>query len=206
MMLDRYKLIIFDWDGTLSTSSWIVKIARFFKWRYGKGYIERNKADYKVDSVTKLKKAEDISRTYSFFFSIYCLFYRPRLKHGVIELIKHLKKNGKKVAIFSDSNRYRLLVETKRLGMVDYVDFILSADSIDRFKPNPTGIIAIAQKFKKKRSQCLYVGDMAVDMYTAKFAGVDGCAVADGVDPYALLKSVDPVYIARNLEDMRNIK
>ena len=34
MLLDRYKLIIFDWDGTLSTSTPIVKVARFAKMRY----------------------------------------------------------------------------------------------------------------------------------------------------------------------------
>lgn len=202
MLLDKYKLVIFDWDGTLSTSSFIVKIARFAKTRYNREDIERKKDIYKVEEVTDTKAAEEINRIYAFLYSIYAVFYTPRLKRNAMALIKHLKKNGKKVAIFSDSNRHRLLMETKKLGVVDYIDFVLSADTIDKFKPNPTGLVTIAGKLKIGKKDCVYVGDMAVDVYTARFAGIDSCAIADGVDPYWLLKSVKPKYIARSIEDL----
>ena len=88
--------------------------------------------------------------------------------------------------------------------MRDKVDWILSAESIKRFKPNPTGIVAIEKRLKVKAKDCVYVGDMAVDVYTARFAGVDSCAIANGVDPYNLLKRVKPTYLVRNIGALRS--
>ena len=47
---------------------------------------------------------------------------------------------------------------------------------------------------------------MAVDVYTARFAGIDSCAIADGVDPYGLLKSVKPDYMVRSIEELMKDK
>ncbi len=192
--------------GPFSTSTPIARAARFTKIRYGLQDIERKRHLYKVDEVKDTLGAEEISRFYAFLFDLYSVFYKPRLKEGALDLVKQLRKKGKKIAIFSDSNRYRLFSETRRLGIRGNVDFILSADSIKRFKPNPTGIVALTKKFKVKKSECVYVGDMAVDVYTARFAGVDSCAIAKGVDPYMLLKGVNPKYLVRNIESLSRTK
>ena len=69
---------------------------------------------------------------------------------------RELKVYGKKIAIFSDSQNYRLMLEAKMLGVLDNVDFILSASSIDSYKPDPSGLMLIAKKYKKdvKKCQC----------------------------------------------------
>ena len=197
--MDRYKLFIFDWDGTLSTSTSIVRVSRFVKSRYNIKNIEHTKELYKVDAIKEINSQVRLNRAYAFIYDIYSRFSKPKLKDGAEDLLRLLKKKGKKVAIFSDSNRHRLFIETRKLGVTKYVDFILSADSIKKFKPNPTGLIAIANRFKLNRKQCLYVGDMASDIYTAKFAGMDSCAVCDGIDPEELLKMIKPVYIAKSI-------
>lgn len=206
MLIDRYKLFIFDWDGTLSTSTSLVKITRILKRRYDVARIMGSRDQYRIETVPQFNRKEENNELYALVYGIYSLFYRPVLKPGTLELLKALKKRGKKVAIFSDSNRYRLFIEVKKLGILDYVDFMLSADSIKRFKPNPTGIMMIVNNFKCSKSKCIYVGDMASDVFAAKFAGVASCAVGDGVDSYDLLKSVKPDYMIGDIASLGRLK
>ncbi len=205
MLIDRYSLFIFDWDGTLSTSTSIVKLARHVKMRYNVSHIMGHRDEYRIERMPKFKD-ERTGRLYSLAYWLYSIVYKPRLKPGVIELFRLLKKKGKKIAIFSDSNRFRLAIEVNRLGVMDYADFVLSADSIKKFKPNPTGLITIVNQFGYGKGRCLYFGDMASDVYTAKFAGLRVCAVADGVDSYDLLKEVGADYVAKSIGAVRNIR
>ncbi|MCL5413208.1 MAG: HAD family hydrolase [Candidatus Marsarchaeota archaeon] len=206
MLVDRYNLFIFDWDGTLSTSTSIVKIARLLKRRYSVAQINKHMDRYNaVDRAPRFKE-ERTSRVYSLAYGVYSIFYKPRLKPGVVELFRLLKKKGKKIAIFSDSNKFRLAIEVNKLGIMDYADFVLSADSIKRFKPDPTGLIEIMNQFGYKKEKCVYVGDMASDVFAAKFAGLKMCAVADGVDSYELLKVVGADYIARSVGMIKKLR
>lgn len=205
MLTDSYRLYIFDWDGTLSTSTSIVKFTRLVKRRYSVAQISSHKGSYNIEKLPRFKD-EHTSRLYSIAYWLYSRIYKPRLKPGAIELLELLRENGKKIAVFSDSNRYRLAIEVKRLGVLDHVDFVLSADSIKKFKPNPTGLITIIDQFRLNKSDCIYIGDMAADVFTARFAGIDSCAVADGVDSYSLLKGMNPTYIARTLDSIKDVK
>ena len=44
-------------------------------------------------------------------------------------------------------------METKKLRCASYVDLVLSADTINKFKPNPTGLVTIVNKFKVIRKR-----------------------------------------------------
>ena len=199
MLIDRYSLFIFDWDGTLATSTTLVKAARLLQTRYKIETID--KQDWKSsESKAKIEDAVKINRFYAMIYELYSTFYRPQLKPGALELLKLLKKKGKKIAIFSDANKHRLFIETKRLGVDKYVDFSLSAASIKKYKPNPIGIKEIVRRLGGKNKQSLYIGDMAVDVYVARFAGIDSCAVSDGVDPQDVLERVGPNHLVKNLK------
>ena len=206
MLVDRYDLFIFDWDGTLSTSTSLLKALRLLNRRYSVARITGNKELYKIDTVPQFRRKEEINKIYALTYGFYSVFYKPRLKPGVIELLKHLKQKGKKIAIFSDANRHRLFIEAKRFGVLEHVDFVLSADSIKRYKPNPTGLMMIVDRFKYRKNRCIYVGDMASDVFTARFAGITCCAVGDGVDPYYVLRKVNPDYIVNDLKSLKSIK
>jgi HAD superfamily hydrolase (TIGR01509 family) len=206
MLADRYDLFIFDWDGTLATTTAIVRFARLLKPRYNVSRIERRSDSYKYETASELKAQQDMNRIYDFAYSLYSMLYRPRLKPGAIEMLMELKKKGKKIAVFSDSNRYRLLIETRKLGITRYVDLVLSADSIKMFKPNPAGLNAILKKFRVRRGRCVYIGDMAVDVFAARFAGIASCVVRDGVDPYKTLKSARPDHVAATLGDIMRLR
>ncbi len=204
MPVGDYSLFIFDWDGTLSTSTFLVRLSRLFQRRYNIDYVKKHFRDYETQDIEKVEMQGEVNRTYAHLYDIYSVFYKPRLQPGVVELLKELRSRKKRIAIFSDSTRYRLMSEVRMLGMSKYVDFVLSADSIDRYKPNPQGLLFIARHFKTQRSRSLYVGDMASDILTARFAKMDICSVGNGVESYRLLKELHPEYIFKDLVEMRS--
>ena len=96
------------------------------------------------------------------------------------------------------------MAEVRSTNMVKYVDFILSSDAIDRYKPDPSGILLIVDKYRMKKDKVVYVGDMASDVYASRFAGVKACAVADGLDPLQLIKDAKPDYLFSSTTGMLN--
>ena len=204
MPIGDYGLFIFDWDGTLSTSTFLVRLSRLLQRRYSVGYIKAHFEDYRKQEAKGVKMKEEVNRTYARLYDVYSFFYRPKLQPGVKDLLRDLKARKKRVAIFSDSSRYRLMSEVKMLGLLKYVDFILSADSIDRYKPNPQGLLVVAKRFRAKKGKVLYIGDMASDILTARFAKMDVCTVGNGVDPYKLLKELHPDYLFRDLVELKS--
>ncbi len=61
------------------------------------------------------------------------------------------------------------------------------------------GLWLIAEELHVERERSIYIGDMSVDIMTAKFAGMGSCAIADGFQSYRDLEKVKPDYIFRNL-------
>ena len=202
MLFRDHDLFIFDWDGTLSTSTLLVRATHVFKLRYNPDYIKRNSERFKAQMAAKMRAESDPSPLYRMMNRVYAMVANPKLKPGAVEIMERLKKRGKKTAIFSDSNRYRLFIETRTLGMLDRVDFVLSSDAVRSYKPNPAGIKGIIERFRIPKSRCVYIGDMAVEIFTARFAGIHSCSLADGLDPYFLLKSNKPDYIFRGTDSL----
>ena len=108
MSIKEYELFIFDWDGTVSTSTFIVRVSNLLKLRYRKGHIAKHKEEYMREAEENIKITEEANKIYSMVYNLYSRLVTPRLKPGALDLLKRLKKNGKKIAIFSDSQSYRL--------------------------------------------------------------------------------------------------
>ncbi|MEM3572133.1 MAG: HAD hydrolase-like protein [Candidatus Micrarchaeaceae archaeon] len=210
MQISDYRTFIFDWDGTLSTSTFLVRISRFFKRRYGADYITAHANEYTKGSMSEsriMRNAEENeihwSVVYEFLYSIYLVFGKPKPREGAIELLQYLRSKRKQIAIFSDGKRYRLIRELRMLGMADYIDFLISADEINAFKPYPDGLNTIVRSLKSEKSKSIYIGDMPVDVFTAKFAGITSCAVLGGMSNRTSLKKAKPDFIFDSLEELR---
>ncbi len=202
MSIRDHDLFIFDWDGTLSTSTVIVRISNMLRMRYRHSHIEKHKGEYMEKAARTIAVRGETNRIFALIYDVYAAFVMPRLKEGAMDMLGTLRKRGKKIAIFSDSEAYRLMVEARKLDILDHVDFILSASSIGYYKPDPTGLTYIMRKYGKSRRRTVYVGDMPSDVITAKFAGISSCGLADGLAPYNLLKEAKPDYLFRNTRAM----
>lgn len=199
-LLRDFDLFIFDWDGTLSTSTLLVRLSHFFKRRYNPNYIRAHPDEFRQPNKVSARLDADEVRALDFVYGIYSFFAKPRLREGTIELLEELKANRKKIALFSDGAQGRLNRELRRLGVDKYFDLIVSAEAIRSYKPNPTGVHFAIKRLKGSKSRSLYIGDMAIDIFTARFAGVRICSVGKGLDPYSKLSACKPDYIFESTE------
>ncbi len=200
-LLKDYDLFIFDWDGTITTSTLIVAVSRLFQRRYDPQYVKRHEEKYRRE-VADVEIRETKSRFLAGIYDAYVAVWPPHMKKDAPEILKKIKGSGKKIALFSDSKSYRLTSELRLLKALDYFDFILSASTIGRYKPDPTGLLAIISKYRVPKERCIYFGDTASDAIAAKFAGIDSCLVGDGLEHYSKLESAEPDYIYRSLDGL----
>ena len=75
---------------------------------------------------------------------------------GTQALFETLRKNGIKIAIYSD---YKAQDKLKAMGLA--ADLMVSSTDpyIDRLKPDPKGLLYIADQFKVAPQECLFIGD-----------------------------------------------
>lgn len=208
-MIDNFDLFIFDWDGTLSTSTSLVKLTRLLKPRYYLRRIQEQGNIYRglkplnpARLGLKAYELEERDRFFSFLYSIYSAVERPRMREGSFELIRLLKSRGKKVAVLSDSRLRRLMDEISMAKLDGRIDLVVSADMINVYKPDPRGIELVARRMGIKKSRCVYIGDMASDIMTAKFAGVASCAIEGGFESAGHIVAAKPNYMFRSVMEM----
>jgi phosphoglycolate phosphatase len=204
-LMGNYDLFVFDWDGTLNRMRFLLGANESIKralhiWNEDSSIKDFKRTNHDLKKrINSIEVRNDVA---AFLFEIFMEFGKPRLHHDVLRTIERLKRNGKKTAIFSNSSEYRLVKELKRLGLIGYFDMIVSAKELNAVKPNPTGLRYILSATKTKQDRCIYFGDMADDILTAKLAHVHSCAVADGFDSYHKLKSMHPEYIFTSIEEL----
>ncbi|MGB9732368.1 MAG: HAD family hydrolase [Candidatus Micrarchaeia archaeon] len=204
MKLSEFELFIFDFDGTLSMPSFLVRLTRFFKRRYKIDFIiEHEDLFSKEGKVVVERRLEWREKLFSKIYDLYAFFFKPKIKPGTIEVLRELKRMKKKVALFSDGKEDRIRKELAMLRLEEYFDLILAADSIKIFKPNPTPLLLILRNMKVPKKKSVYIGDMAVDIMTARFAGISSCAVADGLGGKRDLEKAKPDFLFDNLKKLR---
>jgi len=196
-MLSSYKLYIFDFDGTIRKLRVTSYITSIFKIRYKRFYLSK----YKINNIN----LEVIEKEYKFFAKFYGLFagiLPPRMIENVDSFINLLKNDKKKIAIFSDSKAFVIVKDLRKMGLIDYFDYILSADLLDRYKPNPSGLIYLLNRFKTDKRDAIYIGDMPVDIITAKLAGIDSCAVSTGLGNIKSLRWAKPNFVFKDYNEI----
>lgn len=178
------KAVIFDLDGTLSDT--INSIAFFansalakyglrtidverFKMFVGDGartLVERVMAEVGCDDTNIFKKVlEDYNTTYDSDF-----LYLTRVYDGISELLTELKKRGVKLAVLSNkphSTTVQVLSALFPSGTFDV--FFGGRDGVP-LKPNPQAVLEIIELLGVTKDECIYIGDTATDMKTAKNA------------------------------------
>lgn len=80
-------------------------------------------------------------------------------KDGVEEFLRNAKLLGLKVALATSSSRKKPETHLNRLGLMKYFDALITADDVDRIKPDPDLFLKAAEIFGCNRDECLVVED-----------------------------------------------
>ena len=128
-----------------------------------------------------------------------------KLLPGAWGVLKFLKGKGYNLAIASNRPTKFTRIILKVLGVSQLFDVVLCADKVDRPKPYPDILWAIARRLSLDKSEVLYVGDMTIDVNCASAAGVRMVAVATGSSSKKELKELKPWRIIDKIRQLKKI-
>lgn len=116
-----------------------------------------------------------------------------RLMSGVAEAVPELARRGYRMAVCSNKRVEftRKLVEA--LGLESYFAAVLGPDDVgNRAKPDPSMVLEGLRRLGIPPDEAVYVGDMAVDVQTARAAGVPVWLVPGGAAGEADAEAAGP--------------
>jgi len=121
---------------------------------------------------------------------------------GVLELLADLLARGVSLGICSNKPRAftEELVECLCLG--DTFAMVLGPEDVARRKPAPDMLIEAVKRSGLSRDLVLYVGDMSVDVQTARGAGVAVWAVATGSETEQEIRASGPDQLFGNMKEL----
>lgn len=188
-MLDKYKGIIFDLDGTLidSLNLWSDIDKIFFEKRdikidrdlypevKGKSYTETvqylKKTFNLEESIEKLKKERNILAQ---------KFYKKvELKNDVLKFLDYLRDNNKKIGIATSNSRYLANIALTNLKIKKYFSVLITSCDVKKGKPSPDVFLKAAKELDIKPSECIVFEDSIDGVKAAKEANMDVVAVYD---------------------------
>lgn len=183
----KYDLVIFDLDGTLmDTSKSITKTVNSAMKELGKkqysigecvkfvgggvsGLARNILGKEKYEDVTKEEMEKVIRKYYDIYFD-----YGVEPYEGIPELLDFLEKNGvKKGIVTNKDHKTALSAVDKKLSKWKFDGIFGSNEKEYPNKPNPYNVDKMAQNLNISKEKILFVGDMLVDVNTAKNARID---------------------------------
>ncbi len=212
------KLCIFDMDGTLvNTIDTIAHFANTALAKFGLDPIETdaykllvgNGSDVLVQRMLKTlgKNPEDYKDLHPYYVDIYDkdFMYLTAPYAGIIDMLKKVKNQGIKTAVLSNKDDSTAKKVSDELFEGDLIDLCLGARPGVPLKPEPDAVFEIMEKFGVSKDECLYIGDTATDIKTAKNAGLYSIGVLWGFRDEAELRGAEADVIISDPMDIAEI-
>lgn len=114
---------------------------------------------------------------------------------GVIETLTKLRSEGYRLAIASSRRLVSLTDYLEKLGIKDWFDMIVGADSVTKGKPDPEPVLTVLNTLGWSADDTLVVGDADVDIMMGNAGGCKTCAVTYGNGSISSLKAANPNYM-----------
>lgn len=197
-----YKLLIFDWDGTLANS-----IGRIVESMHAAsdrtGFARRD--DYAVKGIIGLGLPEAIRSLYPEIDDEALVLFRQHyadhyialeaepspLFEGVVDTLQALRAEGYQLAVATGKARRGLDRVLKAHGWEDYFDITRAADETAS-KPHPLMLEQILSHCGARPEQALMVGDSSFDLQMARNARMGSVAVSYGAQTIEALQAFEP--------------
>ena len=211
--MNKYKVILFDLDGTLcDTDEMIVQTMRAIYLDYKPRKIRTRGELYYFSGppIRETLKNEfpdyDPEMMHEVFKKVSKGFYPSTVKayKDEIEVLKALKEKGYLLGVVTNKGLPLTKYSLEICHIEAFFDVIVSADDVAIPKPDPSGVLkAMGSLNIKNKGDVLYVGDNDIDYFTAENAGVDCMLVSWGP---RVIKCIDKAkYEAKSYNEMRDI-
>ena len=210
--MNKYSLLVFDWDGTLMDSK--AQIVNCMQSAVAELNLEP-RSDQQISDIIGLGLEEAIIALYPKLngkvVTLTAQTYREHylfkdktpspLFKGVEDVISGLRDKGYDLAVATGKSRRGLEKGLSETGMHDYFPITRCADET-RSKPHPQMLEEILVDYNTDAAKALMIGDSEYDLQLANNAKVDGFAVSYGVHNLMRLLKQDPVGFIDNIEQL----
>ena len=122
---------------------------------------------------------------------------------GAKEILRWAKAKGLLLAVASNRPTKFTKVILKGLKADPFFDMVLCADKASRPKPYPDMLKAIYKKLKVRKQECMFIGDMIIDVQCGANAGIKTIAVATGSNTKNELKESTPYKIINQISQLK---
>jgi phosphoglycolate phosphatase len=206
--MKRFKLIIFDLDGTLIdayaaiTRSFNFAMKRFGYPRQSRIVIRRAVGwgdTHLLRSFVKARDVPGVLETYRRDHKTSLVKY-SKVFPGVIRLLAGFKAKGYKLAVASNRPTRFSLILIRHLRLRPYFDYVLCADKLKEGKPHPEILRKIMAKFSLSSADTLYVGDMVIDAQAGRRAKVKTVIVTTGSSSACEIKAEKPWKVIKKIK------
>ncbi|MBP3633448.1 MAG: HAD family phosphatase [Oscillospiraceae bacterium] len=212
----RYKAILFDMDGVLIESEWLMrdtaiaslaehgvqaKHEDFLEFtgcgedRFIGGVAEKYGLVYHTD----MKE-----RAYDFFGQR--VMGETYVPEGVKEMLHTLHDRGLKLAVCTAADRRKALYNLQAIGVTeDLFAAFITGSEVERKKPFPDIYLEGARRVGFAPEECLVVEDAISGVKAAHAGGMDA-AVVPTTFTLQQLQQVEPEYYLEHIRDLPNLK
>jgi phosphoglycolate phosphatase len=203
--MNRYKVLIFDWDGTLLDSIGLIsdcikRVAEEFKAPVPSDEDIRNFIAYNVDvdllGIFPTIDKEGAVECYRSYYN-----NRERLVTGALETLKLLKKRGAMLAIATNNNQMCLKNSPPYQELANLFSVVKTTND-GYIKPEAGMVLSIIKELNMPKDATLMIGDSITDMLLARNAGIDALAVTYGLNSKQDLLDYSPMATIDRLEQL----
>jgi len=201
-MVDRFDLLIFDWDGTLADSTAL--ITRSIQLAFadvGLAVPSRQQASYVIgyglNEAMRFLAPEATAAQVGQIVDAYKTHYLARdgeiaLFDGVPEALAHYRSAGYQMAVATGKSRRGLDRVLEQTGMGAFFETTRCADECHS-KPHPQMLEEITELLGVAPQRSVMIGDTTHDLQMALNAGTPSLGVAYGAHPKADLAAMQPL-------------
>ncbi len=208
-----YKAVLFDMDGTVLNTLGDLADAMNYSLRHFnmpereeqqlKTFLGKGPAHFVRCSVAEGTSPELYGRVREFYEDYYDSHCQIRTAPypGIPELMERLKSRGIKLAVISNKQEpaVKILAQRHFPGLLELA--VGTGPSI-ACKPDPAAVLSAMERMGVSPEESLYVGDMDVDLNTARNAGIDCIGVAWGFMGREKLEALGAACIADSPEEL----
>ncbi|SFR49175.1 phosphoglycolate phosphatase [Marinobacter daqiaonensis] len=208
-----YRLVIFDWDGTLVDSvehiaeslhqaatelGFPAREREAYRDIIGLGMVEALEALYPGISRDQMMSIREGYANY--FFAKKTL--PQNVFEGMADVVADLKLGGRSVAVATGKSRRGLDSALGTSGLGPHFDITRCADET-RSKPDPRMLVEILEHFDIEPRDAVMIGDTRYDLEMARRIQMPAIGVEWGVHKREELGRYDPVRVAASVSELR---
>ena len=209
----RYRLLVFDWDGTLADSTSLIAGAiqqscrdlglpapddRSARHVIGLGHRDA------ISLVAPTLPSADVAHFSERYRAHYLVGDADiPLVDGVREMLDELDSRGFLLGVATGKTRAGLARALARHGIANR--FVASRCADETFpKPHPEMLLSLIDLAGVTSEETLMIGDTTHDLDLARNAGVSAVAVAYGAHPAAALAAMRPLATVHSIGELRS--